>query len=469
MTPTTFVTFKGGHIRHWNPDLGLEEVLEYDPVAGIGLVGAVNGKGFPQIASMFTETGGGFPFSMVRTGAIPQTHKPSFLANVTHARNTHTYKTGFEWRNDIFGEPGIFNTHGNYSFNAQQTGLPSTQTQTLAGGGAVGLPYASFLMGLVNSATIASPTDAFWIKPSASAFIQDTWKMTGKLTLDYGVRWDYQGFPREREFRRGMFSGDTPNPTAGGLPGATIYEGNGPGSCGCDFVETYKWNFAPRVGVAYQLNTKTVLRGGWGLTYAQTANSTSDGGGQLGAGGWNSINYQNQAFGEPALLFRNGLTYDRDALFAVTNNPGIRPSTPASIDNPTNPIHPYAGRPPKMYQWNISMQREVTRNMVVDVAYVGNRGSGFPYNGVADGQLNSLTRERLASFGIDPVASAADRTSCARASILRRRSRVGLARFHIPATQPRIPSPNRCAPSRSSATSATRAHRSGVPGTTRYK
>ena len=131
----------------------------------------------------------------------------------------------------------------------------------------------------------------------------------------------------------------------------------------------------------------------------------SDGGSTLGAGGWNTINFQSPAFGEPGALLRNGLSYSRDELFRVNNNPGIRPS-PGQIDSPPQWIHPDAGKMPKLNQWSISLQREITRDLVVDVAYVGNRGDGFTANNLMN--LNAISNERLRSFGLD-VNNANDR------------------------------------------------------------
>ena len=151
----------------------------------------------------------------------------------------------------------------------------------------------------------------------------------------------------------------------------------GAGACNCRFVKTYPYSFGPRIGASYQINPKTVLRGGWGITYAQTGIGQADGGSTLGAGGWNTFNFQSPAFGEPGALLRTGLVYDRDALFEVTNNAGIRPS-PGQVDSPPQWIHPDAGKMPRLNQWSISLQREITRDLVVDVAYVGNRGKGSP-------------------------------------------------------------------------------------------
>ncbi|HTG89795.1 MAG TPA: carboxypeptidase regulatory-like domain-containing protein [Vicinamibacterales bacterium] len=406
LSPSTLMDTRVGYLRHWNPDFGLPEVREYDPIAGLGLVGAVDGIGFPVTnTQMFTQTGGGMSLGMAVAGSLPATKKPQALVTLTHTRNTHTYKTGFEWRDDIFSNPQIHGSHGQYTFSAQQTALPSTQGQNL-GGGAVGLAYASFLMGRVNSALVSNPTDPNWHRPAISAFMQDTWRIKSNVTLDYGLRYDRQAYGYEQDDRRSMFSPDVPNPAAGGLLGATIYEGEGPGACNCRFVDTNSTSFGPRVGVSYQMTPKTVLRAGWGITYAQTGMGQSDGGSTLGAGGWNTFNFESPAFGEPGALLRDGLRYNRDALFAVTNNAGIRPS-PGQVDSPPQWIHPDAGTMPKLNQWSVSVQRELTRDLVVDVAYVGNRGDGFTANNMVN--LNAISIDRLKTFGLD-INNAADRT-----------------------------------------------------------
>ena len=171
-------------------------------------------------------------------------------------------------------------------------------------------------------------------------------------------------------------------------------------------MKTYPYSFGPRVGVSYQINPKTVLRGGWGITYAQTGIGQADGGSTLGAGGWNTFNFQSPAFGEPGALLRTGLVYNRDALFRVNNDAGIRPS-PGQVDSPPQWIHPDAGKMPMLNQWSVSLQREITRDLVVDVAYVGNRGNGFTANNLIN--LNAISDERLRSFGLD-LNNAADRT-----------------------------------------------------------
>ena len=401
ISPTTLLDTRVGYLRHHNPDLALPEVLGFD-IAQIGLTGNLAGTGFPVIGAMFSATGGGFNQPMARTGATPATRKPAVQASLTHARNSHTYKFGFEWRNDELTETPQLGGN-NYNFSAQQSALPSTNGQNLSGG-SVGLPYASFLMGLVNTASVSNAADPHWRKPTTAAYVQDTWKVRSNFTLDYGLRWDYQGYPYEEQDRRSMFDPNLANPSAGGLKGATAYEGTGSGTCNCSFVKTNPKAFGPRLGASYQINPKTVLRGGWALTYAQTNGGQSAAGGTLGAGGWSTLNFQAAAFGDAANILRNGLIYNKDALFKVTNDAGVRPSS-GQIDVPSQFIHPDSGKMPKMTQWSVSLQRELLKEFAVEIAYVGNRGTGFLANNLM--ALNALSEERLKSFGLD-LHNAAD-------------------------------------------------------------
>jgi outer membrane receptor protein involved in Fe transport len=220
----------------------------------------------------------------------------------------------------------------NFVFAAAQTGLPALQGVALPGGN-VGFPYASFLLGMANTASIGNPVDPQYRKYALGLFVQDTWRLTRKLTLDYGLRYDYQPAPREIWDRTSMFSPDVVNPSAGGRLGGTLYAGYGPGRCNCDITKTYPWGFGPRLGVAYQLNDKTVLRTGIGVSYSQTSAFNYIGGGNSIGMGFNSLGFSNPTFGDAALLLRNGLSYSVADLTAASYDPGIRPQ-PGQTNNP---------------------------------------------------------------------------------------------------------------------------------------
>jgi hypothetical protein len=81
--------------------------------------------------------------------------------------------------------------------------------------------------------------------------------------------------------------------------------------------------------------------------------------------GWNSISFTTSSFGDPAMLLRNGLQYNPAALTAVNYNPGIRPSS-GQLDGPSALVDANGGRPPRISQWSIGLQREITKDLVVE-------------------------------------------------------------------------------------------------------
>ena len=121
-----------------------------------------------------------------------------------------------------------------------------------------------------------------------------------------------------------MFAPDLPNPNAGGLPGAMIYAGYGPGRCGCIFTSTYPYGIAPRLGAAYQITPKTVLRAGWGVSYAQLTGFNYIGGGNSQGMGFNTLPFNAPAFGDPAVVLGQGLSYNLNELLGASYDPGLR-------------------------------------------------------------------------------------------------------------------------------------------------
>ncbi|MDP9171488.1 MAG: TonB-dependent receptor, partial [Acidobacteriota bacterium] len=294
---------------------------------------------------------------------------------------------------------------GNWGFNNNETGLPYLQASSVAGGN-LGSAYASFLLGLADSASVATPKDPQFRKTSWSLFAQDTWKVTRKLTVTYGLRWGLQGAPHEIHDRFAEFSPTTPNPSVGGLLGATIYAGSGPGRCNCSFTNTYPLAIGPRLGAAWQLNDRTVLRAGWGVTYGYTAPFNYIGGIIGGSSvGYNSLSFVSPGVGTPAATFAQGLPYTQDQLYPSSLSAGIVPFT-GQLNSPPYYIDPNGGRPPPVNRWNISLQHS-TKDLLVEAAYVGNRGAWLLANNLID--LNGLTPQALAARNLN-VANAADRT-----------------------------------------------------------
>jgi hypothetical protein len=403
LSPTLLLHVGVGYQRYYNPDTVPPVSLEFDPVAQLGLKGGF-GIGFPQFNGLSTSQGGmGNDFGAASRGLFVQ-DKPTANGSLAYIRGNHSYKFGGEWKFENYTNRSTGGVSGVYGFNAAQTGLPALQGVALSGGN-VGFPYASFLLGATNTASVSNPSDPQYRRPAWSAFAQDTWKVTRKMTLDYGLRYDYQPAPRELNDRTSMFAPDIANPSAGGLKGATLYSGNGPGRCNCTVAKTYPWAFGPRIGFAYQLDAKTVVRSGIALSYGQVANFQYIGGGNSLGMGFNSLGFSNLTFGDPAMYLRDGLQYNTADLLAATYDVGIRPQT-GQTNTPPALVDKNGGRPSRMLNWNIGVQRQLTENLVAEVAYVGNRGAWFRADGL--NQFNGITNERMQAAGLN-LNSASDR------------------------------------------------------------
>src|SRR5262249_16027198 len=115
--------------------------------------------------------------------------------------------------------------------------------------------------------------------------------------------------------------------------------------------------------------------------------------------------FSTPAFGEAALLLKNGLVYNPAELYRVSLDSGIRPS-PGQLNSPPDLIDPNGGRPPRLNNWMIDLQREIGRDLLIQIPCVGNRGAWYEANGLVS--INGVTPERLKSFGFD-VNNAGDR------------------------------------------------------------
>lgn len=409
LSPRLLLHVGAGYLRFHNPDSAPAAVLNYDAVSELGFRGAsTEPSGFPRIVG--TDLGtlsqgewGGAGVLGPQQANLFWNDKLTAVTNLTWVRNNHTYKFGGEFKQEVWSDTNQTAAQGRLSFSEAQTGLPYLRDTTI-GGGTVGFRYASFLMGLVNTATVAAVKSVQWRKQAWSFYGQDTWKVSPKMTVTYGLRWDYGGQGNELHHRTSQISLTAPNPSAGNLPGATIYEGFGPGRCDCTFTKPYPYAIGPRLGLAYQLNPKTVVRAGWGISYSQLANWWYVTGGSSTLGlGFNSIDFSNSAFGEPALQLRNGLQYNPADLTTASLDPGIRP-LPGQING-----FPDAwwgviqdrngGRPGRVNQWNISLQRELRKDLVVEIAYVANRGVWLEANNLIN--HNAINPARLQALGLD--------------------------------------------------------------------
>jgi hypothetical protein len=362
--------------------------IDYNATTALGLKGPVTPGLFPEFDNLLAGQGGVKNLGPTSYFKDRVTH-PTAVASLTYVKDNHTFKIGADARWEGTPNDSSVATAGLFNFTGAQTGLPSTNGQNLSGG-SVGFPYASFLLGLVDNGVIAVPSQPRLGKSQYALFIQDTWKVTRKFTLDYGLRWDYGTYQKEQYGRMPSFSSTLANPSAGGQPGAVIYEA----TCKCAFAKNYPYAIGPRLGAAYQITSKTVLRTGVGLMYATTPNNnvaTRQITGQ--------VPFSSPSFGAPAMVLGSGVPLS----FAQINwptaffNNGYYP-LPNTLSGPPKVVDANAGRPGRQMMWSIGLQREVTSNLLVEAAYVGNRGAWWEADSLVN--YNALTPQILATRGL---------------------------------------------------------------------
>jgi len=379
----------------------------------IGLKGYYANQIFPDIAGVFSAQQGGFGGFGATLGAtfsaVAYEEKPTANTSLTWVHGNHTFKAGGEFTAEGYPVPSSWRANGNFTFAGDQTANPWQATVATNVNNPTGFAYASFLTGLPNVLALNQPTNAKLGYHSLGFYVQDSWRVTRKLTLDYGLRYDYQTYMTEQYGRMQDASFTTLDKTLG-RPGAVLYGA----SCNCQFSHNYPFAFGPRLGGAYQLNTKTVIRGGGGIQYdvAEAPNGVLYSAAdyyQINANGYGISPLQNTAnpaqnglqggnaygvgnpFGNIPVIWPN-LNQDK---YPIYNNGIGTPVNPAIFIDPNN-------RPGRVLTWSIGIQRELMRNVVVEVSYVGNRGAYFPAPNMNQIASNALTPGLLKSaFGID--------------------------------------------------------------------
>lgn len=406
-------------------------VNNYDSFKELGLTGQTLTRYFPRIVTGVngnTAIGG-----MSNLGTTFPTksyeRRPAANASATYVTGGHTYKFGLDYRLEKYPNYVLTNTNGTYTFAENMTEQPSL-LGVATNQGFDGFQFASFLLGGMSANSQNAPIALSNIKSQTALFAQDTWKVTRKLTLDYGIRWDYGTYSAEQYGRNGSIGLAVPNASAAGRLGATQFEA----TCKCNFAANYPYAIGPRLGVGYQLNQKTVLRAAFGVVYNATSTAV----------GSSSNSAASNAFpgnsGQTTGLFRDGMPASVRAVWPsfdanVGQGIGSVVGMPALLD-------PNAGRPARLLQWNIGVQRELNRNLVVEANYVANRGVWWTANGLAP--LNALSQDRLRALGFNDFTSTAEASllttlvsglSTAQRSTLAARGITGLPYSNFPSNQ----------------------------------
>jgi len=288
-------------------------------------------------------------------------------ASLSWVKGSHTIKFGGDYRVQQMNQFLANTLVPVFNFTNQMTAL-----NPLSLNSASGVPMASFLAGTVSTASVAKSQRLANQRRYLALFVQDDWKITRKLTLNIGTDYSLEFPITERYNRKMWFDRTVPSPLTQtiGLPlvgGFRFADSSTRGP-----IDLYKKQFGPRVGFAYQLTPRTVIRSGYGLFWVPA--SLSEVTGDTRAPAW--------AINTPMVATLNGGVTPYNTL----DNPfpqGIQVPSGSSQglltligqDAATNTRSDHTGY---MQQWNFDIQRDLGKERVLEVTYSGSAGVGLP-------------------------------------------------------------------------------------------
>jgi hypothetical protein len=282
-----------------------------------------------------------------------------FLDQITKIAGAHTLKIGYDFRILAGNNFQMSSPSGSFSFTNGLTANPLSPAGT-------GSTYASFLLGEVASASASAHVGESQHAFNTSAFVQDDWKISRRLTLNLGLRWDWQQQPVESN--NGTSNFDLSCKLPNGLSGCTIYAGVGGQP---RRFRDNDWNdFGPRIGFALDIagDSRSVLRGGYGIYYP--AQMWRENYGSAAGFAQTSTTYSSSDSNRAAFRLRDGFPF-----------PVVQPQGAALGPQPflgqNVLIDERDGQTPMSQQMSLNLQHQFSSNWLIDVGYSGNFGRNF--------------------------------------------------------------------------------------------
>jgi hypothetical protein len=362
-TPTFLNRVAAGYNRFRNQNGAPPETVNKDLAQKIGL-NNLPGTMFPVFrfdGNDATAAQGG-KIGRMGVGFVDDSPNGSYVYtdDVTWIRSKHSFRFGYQYSRYFYNDKFLSDA-GSFTFSPRQTDLPGFLEST-------GHSFASFLLGgtLQASHGISGFSQGFR-QPQHAFYALDDWKVTPKLTVNAGLRWEIISPFYEVTGRMSEIDLNTPNPGADGRRGALVFAKGG-----SRFNNTYWKEFGPRLGLAYQVNDKVVLRSGYAMTNTPPIrNDWGYGGFTLGFDGSVPV----VAGTSPTGFIDDPASYLSQP---YPNLQGSLPNTdPAQLnyDGPWLTTAKNANRPGYVQNYSLTLQYLLARQTVLEVAYIGNKGT----------------------------------------------------------------------------------------------
>jgi hypothetical protein len=306
----------------------------------------------------------------------------SYNDDFTWIHNSHSFKFGGQYQLSHYNGYGRQCVAGCVGFSYTETGIPNGSDPTAGGN-----PFASLLLGYADSGSLDTVRFIGQQWPYFAGYFQDDWRVSPKLMLNLGLRWETQLPPTGLDDRWSDFSPTTPNPGAGNILGAVIFAGSGQGRVGSRTLADSYWKaFGPHAGFAYSMNDKTVIRGSYALSYGAI---TTVSGSAHTMGFTLTQTFNNGSGGvNPTFQFDQGLpTWQAPPFIDPTVTNGSSPSWFQGRE---------ATRPPEFNNFNFSIQRQIGSSMVAEIGYNGVMGARLQSQLL---QYNQVNPAYLTAFG----------------------------------------------------------------------
>jgi len=324
----------------------------------LGIAGIPSNAQFSSTLPTFLVSGYQQLGSPPNTASNFNTSVTEIADTLTWVTGRHTWKLGANWRWERLNVVQPPSPSGSFAFNALGSDLPGVAN--------TGTPLASFLLGQVQNFSIDLQQSAIRERAHfAEHFVQDDWKATHRLTVNAGLRYTLNFPSREIDGQTAVFNLHTQQ---------LEYPGSKP------VRPLKKNNFGPRLGLVYRATDHTIVSSGYGLVWIEMAGITTP-------------------FTTPTFPFLQ--TVSQRALdtispaFVLQRGPTIAPIAPTPAAGLGQGVFAVDRGLGSGYaqQWNVAVQREITPNTVVEVAYVG---SNITHVGIPDTNLNQLSVDQLA-------------------------------------------------------------------------